>query len=221
MAARRDQLVSPAHRGSGAQPGRLPQIVIHLMWSKRSPSRRAADLRRTGGSPRSLPACLPASAVACALLIAACGSSTRTNVVTAKTPQPARNRICTAIWVGPRRGEFGTARDWSTGRVPGPGDVACAPRSVAILVSHGHYVVSALIAGGKLTVSGGFLSLHDNCIDSELGNVLISGGVLNVGKCSTGPSIDYCTPYSPRLRHCVTPNDSSERQRATARPARA
>ena len=126
------------------------------------------------------------------------------------------SRPCTVVWTGPATRHFGTARDWSTGRVPGRVDVACVPRGVTIRVDRGRYVVSSLIDGGNLDVSGDYLSLQDNCIDSEVGNVNLSGGVLNIGKCPPGRRVvEICIRYSPVIPEC-TPRDAAAERAARA-----
>jgi hypothetical protein len=91
---------------------------------------------------------------------------------------------------------------------------------VTIKVQRGHYSVGALIAGGTLDVSGGYLSLGNaSCVTSQIGRVKLSGGVLNIGRCrhdSRGYGRLVCNRYSPVMPPC-TPSDPAASRAVQAR----
>jgi hypothetical protein len=84
---------------------------------------------------------------------------------------------CTDVWVGPRRGAWSSATNWSRGAVPGERSYACLPRGVTAVVANGRYRVGAVEAGG-ITIRRGTLLVMGTAIASEVADLELAHGVL-------------------------------------------
>ncbi len=61
--------------------------------------------------------------------------------------------LCTDTWVGPSEGEWQTASDWSTGKIPSSTDVACIEAGKTVVISEGTYQTGVLLDKGTLVVT--------------------------------------------------------------------
>jgi hypothetical protein len=84
---------------------------------------------------------------------------------------------CDAVWVGGRRGDWGRARNWSTGRVPAESTHACLPRGTTADVSHGRNLAWA-VEGGSLNLRGGSLLLMGTVVASEVADLRLVASTL-------------------------------------------
>jgi len=96
-----------------------------------------------------------------------------TDMVTAAPGESA----CTDTWVGPQDGQWLQAGSWSTGSVPGPGDVACAGSWVTIQMPSASNRVGALYAGA-LALTGGSLELTDAAHASSVHALTLNNATL-------------------------------------------
>jgi RHS repeat-associated protein len=75
-------------------------------------------------------------------------------VVLAMAPAyAAAEPLCTDTWTGPSEGEWQTASDWSTGKVPSSTDVACIEAGKTVKISEGTYQTGVLLDKGTLVIS--------------------------------------------------------------------
>ncbi|MGO9760470.1 MAG: hypothetical protein ACLP1Q_04320, partial [Solirubrobacteraceae bacterium] len=88
---------------------------------------------------------------------------------------------CTDTWVGSAEGAWERGSNWSTGSVPGAGDIACVEAGTTVQVSGGAGEVEALkAAGASLEITGGSLGTTSTSKPSEVGTLRLSGGSLSV-----------------------------------------
>jgi fibronectin-binding autotransporter adhesin len=83
---------------------------------------------------------------------------------------------CTDTYSG--SGDWSTAANWSTGKVPSASDVACWGSSQTLTVTTFGDTADSL-QGGALSMSGGGLDLASASNDSSIGALTITGGALN------------------------------------------
>lgn len=78
----------------------------------------------------------------------------------ALTPMSASAEpLCTDTWTGPSEGEWTTAEDWSTGKVPTSTDVACIGSGKTVNVTAGTNATGVIQGEGTLAISGGSLEV--------------------------------------------------------------
>jgi RHS repeat-associated protein len=63
--------------------------------------------------------------------------------------------LCTDTWTGPSEGQWTTAADWSTGKVPTSTDVACIGAGKTVKVTEGANQTGVVRDEGTLAISGG------------------------------------------------------------------
>jgi RHS repeat-associated protein len=94
--------------------------------------------------------------------------------------------LCTDAWTGPTEGNWQTASDWSTGKVPGSADVACVEAGRTVAVTAGTNQAGVLLDKGALVISGGSLELANAFETSSAASLtlqsatLTGAGTLNV-----------------------------------------
>ncbi|HWX45200.1 MAG TPA: RHS repeat-associated core domain-containing protein [Solirubrobacteraceae bacterium] len=86
--------------------------------------------------------------------------------------------LCTDTWTGPGEGEWQTAGNWSTGKVPSSSDVACIGSGTTVTLSGGSGQASVLVDKGTLVISGGSLELSNALELSSVNGLRMSGGKL-------------------------------------------
>jgi hypothetical protein len=97
------------------------------------------------------------------------------------TPRaPGGKYACDAVWIGKAGGHWDSARNWSTGKVPGATDRACVVPTASVVLDRGAHRVGSLEFGGRLQIDGGALELMDRTRTSELSDLVISHGILAV-----------------------------------------
>ncbi len=100
-------------------------------------------------------------------------------VVAAVAPAGASAEpLCTDTWVGASAGEWQTAGNWSTGKVPSSSDVVCIGSGTTVTVSEGSRQASVLSDKGTLVLSGGSLELGGTLEPSSVNGLTMSGGNL-------------------------------------------
>ena len=85
--------------------------------------------------------------------------------------------LCTDTWTGPAEGEWTTAEDWSTGKVPTSTDVACIGSGKTVKVTAGTNETGVVQGEGTLVISGGSL---------EVANVLEVSSIKGLALSLTG-----------------------------------
>ena len=86
---------------------------------------------------------------------------------------------CTDTWTGGAGTEvWQTAANWSTGSVPGSGDIACVGSGVTVQVTGGSNQAASLQDEGGLDISGGSLELTSSSEASSTASLTVSGGTL-------------------------------------------
>jgi RHS repeat-associated protein len=102
-------------------------------------------------------------------------------------PGASAESICTDTWTGPSEGEWTTATDWSTGKVPTSTDVACIGAGKTVKVSGVSEVhqTGVVQGGGALVInaSAGRLELTNALEPSSIASLTMSGSadLLGVG----------------------------------------
>lgn len=75
-------------------------------------------------------------------------------------PVPASAAECTNTWIGPAEGGWGTAANWSAGKVPGESDVACIGSGKTVkMTGAGTRIVEGLQGEGSLSMRESTLEL--------------------------------------------------------------
>jgi RHS repeat-associated protein len=85
--------------------------------------------------------------------------------------------LCTDTWTGPAEGEWTTAADWSTGKVPTSSDVVCIGSGKTVNVTSGG-AAGVLEVKGTLDISHGTLELTNVLEVSTAVDLTIEGGFL-------------------------------------------
>ncbi|MGO9762046.1 MAG: Ig-like domain repeat protein [Solirubrobacteraceae bacterium] len=84
---------------------------------------------------------------------------------------------CSDDWTGEAGdGAWQSARNWSTGTVPGAHDRACIPSGATVHIAGGTNEVASLGNRGELVISGGSLDLAEAATVSEVASLTQSGG---------------------------------------------
>jgi hypothetical protein len=86
--------------------------------------------------------------------------------------------LCTDTWSGPSEGEWSTAGDWSTGKVPSSSDVACVGSGNTVKIASGTDVAGVLQGEGGVAISGGSLELTNTLEGSTIHSLRLTGGTL-------------------------------------------
>lgn len=86
--------------------------------------------------------------------------------------------LCTDTWTGPGEGEWQTASDWSTGKVPSSSDVACVGAEKTVEVTGGTDHAGVLEDKGTIAISGGSLELVSALEASSATSLTLTGGTL-------------------------------------------
>lgn len=87
--------------------------------------------------------------------------------------------LCTDTWTGASGGEWQTATNWSTGKVPSSTDVACIAVGKTVDVTEGANQAGVLEDKGTLAISGGSLELVSALEASSAVSLTQSGGTLS------------------------------------------
>ncbi len=90
--------------------------------------------------------------------------------------------LCTDTWTGPAEGEWTTAEDWSTGKVPTSTSVACIGEGKTVDVPSGTFQTGVLEGKGGVVLSGGRFSSLEVASALEASNI----HSLNTGSGSLG-----------------------------------
>src|ERR1700684_4089577 len=90
--------------------------------------------------------------------------------------------LCTDTWSGASEGSWGTASNWSAGRVPGASDVACIGAGKTADVSEGSDHAGVIQGEGGVAISAGSLEVASALEASRIKNLTGAGGAL------TGPA---------------------------------
>ena len=85
---------------------------------------------------------------------------------------------CSATWIGPAGGDFGTAANWSTDSVPGPGDWVCENAGDSISVNSSAAVLGGTLQGMLSVVSGGSFSVSSSTDATTITTLTLAGGTL-------------------------------------------
>lgn len=86
--------------------------------------------------------------------------------------------VCTDTWTGASGGEWQTATNWSTSKVPTSSDVACIGLETTVNVTEGINQTGVLEDKGTLAISGGSLELANALEASSTSTLNLSGGTL-------------------------------------------
>ena len=97
-------------------------------------------------------------------------------------PAAAWAATCGPEWKGPAEGgAWGTAANWSSGTVPGAGEVACIGAGVKVLVSAGAYQVGVVQGEGALVLHEGTLEVTDAAEPSAISSLSLEYGAVLTG----------------------------------------
>jgi RHS repeat-associated protein len=86
--------------------------------------------------------------------------------------------VCTDTWTGASGGEWQTATNWSTSKVPTSSDVACIGAATTVNVTAGANHAGVLEDKGTLAISGGSLELSNALEASSAASFSLTGGSL-------------------------------------------
>jgi hypothetical protein len=86
--------------------------------------------------------------------------------------------LCTDSWTGPGEGEWTTAEDWSTGKVPTSASVACVGSGKTVKVASGANQTGVVQGTGTLVISGGSLEIANALEASSMTDFSLFGGSL-------------------------------------------
>ena len=86
--------------------------------------------------------------------------------------------VCTDTWTGPGEGNWTTAEDWSTGKVPTSTDVACIGSGKTVDVTVGTNQTGVVQGEGTLVISGGSVEVANALEVSSIATLSVTGGVL-------------------------------------------
>jgi RHS repeat-associated protein len=93
-------------------------------------------------------------------------------------PSTASAAECTDTWKGPAEGNWATASNWSTSKVPAATDVACIGSGKAVIVNSAAQVAGAVQGEGLLSLQAGSLSLASTEVGSSINSLFMLGGTL-------------------------------------------
>jgi RHS repeat-associated protein len=82
--------------------------------------------------------------------------------------------LCTDTWSGPVEGNWTTAEDWSTGKVPTSSDVACIGSGRTVTVTSGANHTGVVQGKGTLSLSGGSLEVTSVLEPSEIAGLAVA-----------------------------------------------
>jgi RHS repeat-associated protein len=82
--------------------------------------------------------------------------------------------LCTDTWTGPGEGNWTTAEDWSTGKVPMSTDVACIGSGKTVNVTSGANHTGVVQGKGALALSGGSLEVTNGLEPSEIASLAVA-----------------------------------------------
>jgi hypothetical protein len=86
--------------------------------------------------------------------------------------------LCTDTWTGPGEGNWTTAEDWATSKVPTSTDVACIGSGKTVNVTTGANQAGVVQGAGILAISGGSLELASGLEVSTIASLKQTGGTL-------------------------------------------
>ncbi len=86
--------------------------------------------------------------------------------------------LCTDTWTGASEGEWSTAGEWSTGKVPSASDVACIGAGKTVKVAGGTNQTGVVQGSGALVISSGSLEVSNALEASVMASLTLSGGTL-------------------------------------------
>jgi hypothetical protein len=90
---------------------------------------------------------------------------------------PTVARSCSDSWAARAQSElWGSPKNWSTGRVPGPSDRACIPAAARAVVTDGVYRVGSLDIRGSLVISSRASLSVQAPISSRVARLMVGGG---------------------------------------------
>jgi RHS repeat-associated protein len=138
-----------------------------------------------------------------------------TNSAGSVTSQPAALTVleeaplegsCTDIYIGPSQGLWEKASNWSTGKTPTAGDVACVHAGDTVKVTATGDVAGVLLDAGGLLISSGSLELpgmlefaHTPGLEaSTAANLTLAGGTLSLGS-ALEVSTSFTVSHAPVL----------------------
>ncbi len=102
-------------------------------------------------------------------------------VVLVLTAGASAESLCTDTWTGPGEGNWTTAEDWSTGKVPTSTDVACIGSGKTVDVTVGTNQTGVVQGEGTLVISGGSLEVANVLEVSSIATLSVTGGTLQDG----------------------------------------
>lgn len=93
---------------------------------------------------------------------------------------PSSAAACTVTWTGGGGdGQWQTDANWSTGAAPTASDHACVPAPASVQSTAAGNQAASVDVDGRLTVSGGSLTLGDAAGTSAVGQLTLEGGTLS------------------------------------------
>ena len=84
--------------------------------------------------------------------------------------------LCTDTWTGPSEGEWSTAADWSSGKVPTSSDVACIGSGKTVNVRTSSNQTGVVEGEGELVLVGGELEVSNSLEASSIRAMVLSNG---------------------------------------------
>src|SRR5580700_3349404 len=88
--------------------------------------------------------------------------------------------LCEDTWTGPAEGEWTTAEDWNTGKVPTSTSVACIGSGKTVKITIGSNQTGVVQGAGALVISGGSLEVANALEASIIHSLTMSGGSVKV-----------------------------------------
>ncbi len=86
--------------------------------------------------------------------------------------------LCTDTWTGPAEGNWTTAEDWSTGKVPASTDAACVGTGKTVRVSTSGNLTGVVQGKGAVLISAGSLEVTSGLEVSSIAGLSVVGGKL-------------------------------------------
>jgi len=99
--------------------------------------------------------------------------------------------LCTDTWTGPAEGEWLTAGDWSTGKVPTSASVACIGSGKTVKVTESASETGVVQGEGTLSITGGTLEVANALEASKISTLALSSGTLHVSGSQLGVATSF------------------------------